>query len=436
MYLRKEGMLMKKRILAGILGLGLIISLASCTNNAINIIDNSSQSQYINAASNESGSGINGTDISGDKLVADYKKTTATITTSTETVSNSIEDTVEEVYESVVSITAKSFNGTSSGSGVLFASDEELGLSYIVTCFHVIEGASVFSVTISDYNDDVLNVDAGTYDAKLVGGYEDNDLAILSIEKTGLTYSKIFDNSDKLRLGSDAICIGNPLGTLPGSVAKGVVSYVNRELSMTNYNSITVIQTDVAINSGNSGGGLFNSSGALIGIVNAKVNDKYLSSSVEGLGFAIPSNSVKSAIQAILSTAEYDVNNKEWKTGYVEGDFEFGFTISVYESYSGSYFSRTVKYLLYVSSVANSSTTYSGTNLKTNTVISSIAIDYKDASKEDKTYTVPENGSSDGAVLATKFLYNAGLSVGDTVTFTYGDGSTVSFDIVQYKYTI
>ncbi len=430
---------MKKRILAGIIGLGLIIGLASCSNNGISIIDNSSTSGYVpvvSGTSTDAEASISASTTDTSKLVADYKKTTAEITTTSNTVANSIEDTVEEIYESVVSITAKSFSGTSSGSGVLFSYDDDLGLSYIVTCFHVIEGASTFSVTISDYNDDVLNVDAGTYDAKLVGGYEDNDLAVLSIEKTGLTYSKIFDYSDKLRLGSDAICIGNPLGTLPGSVSKGVVSYVNREISMSSYNSITVIQTDVAINSGNSGGGLFNSSGALIGIVNAKVNDKYLSSSVEGLGFAIPSNSVKSAITSILSTAEYDVNNKEWKTGYVEGDFEFGFTISIGTTTTGSGFMRQYTYVLYVSQVANSSTTYSGTNLKTNTVISSIAVDYKDEAKTDKTYTVPSSLNSDSNVVATKFLYNAGLSLGDTVTFTYADNSTVTFDIIQYRYTI
>ncbi len=424
---------MKKRILAGILGLGLIIGLASCSNNGISIIDNNSTSGYVPVVS---GTSTDEAQISAStetsQLVADYKKTTAEITTTSNTVANSIEDTVEEVYESVVSITAKSFNATSSGSGVLFSYDDDLGLSYIVTCFHVIEGASTFSVTISDYNDDVLNVDAGTYDAKLVGGYEDNDLAILSIEKTGLTYSKIFDNSDKLRLGSDAICIGNPLGTLPGSVSKGVISYVNREISMSSYNSITVIQTDVAINSGNSGGGLFNSSGALIGIVNAKVNDKYLSSSVEGLGFAIPSNSVKSAVKSILSTAEYDVNNKVWKTGYVEGDFEFGFTISNGTTTSGLGFIR----VLYVSKVESSTSTYSGTNLKTNKVISSIAVDYKDEAKTDQIYTVPDSLNSDSNVQATKFLYNAGLSLGDTITFTYADNSTVSFDIIQYRYTI
>ena len=426
---------MKKRFLICILFLGLIFSLASCGANSINIINNSTESGYVNA-NTASTEGVNNTTNSSSMLVADYKKTNATYTTTSNTTTNTIEDTVEEIYESVVSITAKSVSSTSSGSGVLFAEDTDLGLSYIITCFHVIDGATSFSITISDYNDEIENLDAGTYEAKFVGGYEDNDLAILSIEKTGLTYSKIFDDSDKLRLGSDVIAIGNPLGTLPGSVSKGVVSYVNRDIAMTSYNTITVIQTDVAINSGNSGGGLFNSSGALIGIVNAKVNDKYLSSSVEGLGFAIPSNSVKSAISSILSTAEYDINNKEWKAGYVEGDYEFGFTISLGSTTSGTGFYRTYNYVLYISNIDLTNDTYSGTNLKTNTAFTSIKIDYKDSTKDSITYNVPETFTSNTSTEATKFLYNAGLSLGDTVSITYANGTVISFEIIQFIYSI
>ena len=421
---------MRKKLLIGILSLGLLFSLASCMNSNISIINNETSSNYTDVA-NQSGNGNLIDDDEVAKLEANYKKTKAEITTTNETKTNSIEDTVAEIYESVVSITAKSVSATSAGSGVLFSYDTDLGLSYIVTCFHVIEDATSFSVTISDYNDDEVNLNAGTYEAKLVGGYEDNDLAVLSIEKTGLSYAKIFEDSDKLRLGSDVICIGNPLGTLPGSVSKGVVSFVNRELAKDNYQTIEVIQTDVAINSGNSGGGLFNSSGALIGIVNAK----YASSSIEGLGFAIPSNSVKNAIESILLTAEYDVNNKVWNTGYVVGDFEFGFTISIGSTSTGSGFFRQYNYVLYVSSVATKDA-YSGTNLKTNTVISSITVNYKDTSKNSVTYVVPATISATSNIEATKFLYDANLAIGDTVTFTYSDNSTVSFDIVQFKYSI
>ena len=420
---------MKKKLLAGILGIGLLFSLAACGNNNISIIDNDVESGGLSTTADTSGAVINSGEStkSVNKLDADYKKTTATYTTSNENVSNSIADTVSDIYESVVSITAQSVTTTSAGSGVLFAEDSTLGLSYIVTCFHVIEGATTFSVSISDYNDEEVNLNAGNYEAKLVGGYEDQDLAILSIEKTGLNYASIYENSDKLRLGSDVICIGNPLGTLPGSVSKGVVSYVNRNIQRDSYQTIDLIQTDVAINSGNSGGGLFNASGALIGIVNGK----YQSSSIEGLGFAIPSNSVKNMIDSILATAEYDVNNKEWKTGYVEGDFEFGFTISLGTTSSG--FIRS--YALYISSVESSSV-YSGYNLKKNTVISSIVVNYKDTSKSSKTYTVPSQLTSSSPTEATKFLYDAGLSIGDSVTFNYSDNTSVTFEIVQFRYSI
>ncbi|MBO5541931.1 MAG: trypsin-like peptidase domain-containing protein, partial [Acholeplasmatales bacterium] len=121
------------------------------------------------------------------------------------------------------------------------------------------------------------------------------------------------------------MCIGNPLGTLPGSVSRGVVSYNNRVVKVDSYKSQTLIQTDVAINSGNSGGGLFNTAGALIGIVSAK----YSSTGIEGLGFAIPSNTVKDVVTKLMSTAKYDTANKVWKTGYYEGNYEFGFTISL-----------------------------------------------------------------------------------------------------------
>ncbi|MBR6071821.1 MAG: trypsin-like peptidase domain-containing protein [Acholeplasmatales bacterium] len=421
---------MFKKLIVGILSIGLLFSLASCNGNNIDIYDNSSSTEITNANVVD-GNGSSGSS-NTQKLDADYKKTTAQYEISNTVNSSSVADTVEEVYESVVSITALSVSSGSRGSGVLFAQDLDLGLSYIVTCFHVIEGATEFTVTIPDYNSDydgVVNPNAGEYTAKLVGGYEDQDLAILSIEKTGLTYSKIYSDSNKLRYGDDVICIGNPLGTLPGSVAKGVVSYVNREVKKDSYQSIKLIQTDVAINSGNSGGGLFNASGALIGIVNGK----YQSSSIEGLGFAIPSNTVKSTIDSILSTAEYDVNNKEWKTGYVEGDFEFGFTISLGTT-QASMFGRS-SYALYISSTESSSY-YSGTNLTKNTVISSISINYKDTSKSTKTYTVPTSLSSTSATEATTFLYEAGLAIGDSVTFTYSDGSTSSFEIVQFRYVI
>ncbi|MBQ9520759.1 MAG: trypsin-like peptidase domain-containing protein [Acholeplasmatales bacterium] len=407
---------MKKHLF---LGLGLILStilfLASCSVNSI-IRDNENT---VNT----------NTTTESTTYESNYESPSCDIKTTTSTSGNSIEDTVEMVYESVVSIEASSYTSISRGSGVLFQSDETLGLSYIVTCYHVVEGQTSFSVTIPKYSTDGTN-ESTTYEAKYVGGTENNDLAVLSIEGTDYTYASIFDDSDKLRLGSTAIVIGNPLGTLPGSVSAGVVSYVNRVINKDSYEKLKLIQTDASINSGNSGGGLFNSAGALIGIVNAKYSSNYTSSSsIEGLGFAIPSNQVKSVITSVLATASYDTINKVWDTGYVEGDFEFGFTLSQQNSITqGGYISR-----LFVSAVS-SNEYYSGTNLKTMTVVSEIKVNYKNNRKEAISFKSPNNTLNTSlATEATKFLYDAELEIGDTVTFVYADSSEVSFNIIQFK---
>ncbi|MDE7161652.1 MAG: trypsin-like peptidase domain-containing protein, partial [Anaeroplasmataceae bacterium] len=167
--------------------------------------------------------------------------------TSTELETGSVEDTVDRIYDSVVAIDAYINNQHyGSGSGVLFGYDEKF--SYIATCHHVIDGCQSFKVILSNNE---------AYDGKLVGGDAESDIAVLSLEKTGLTYATWYEDTEKLRLGASVICIGNPLGTLPGSVSTGVVSYKNRVIQVDDYHAMKLIQTDVAINSGNSGGGLF-----------------------------------------------------------------------------------------------------------------------------------------------------------------------------------
>jgi len=403
---------MKKRLL-GLLLIPMTIALASCNASSIQFIEGDS-SDYQNAVN------IKDSSSSSSKktllYTPVYEKTSATLSltekTSKET---SIEDTVSMVYDSVVSIQASSTAAISSGSGVLVSYDSNLGLSYLVTCFHVIEDASAFDVTLTNGN---------TYSAELVGGYEDLDLAILSIEKLDLTYAALFENSDELKLGSSVACIGNPLGILPGSVSSGVVSYINRKVQTDDYTTQTLIQTDVAINSGNSGGGLFNTAGALIGIVNAK----YAESGIEGLGFAIPSNDVVSTIENILDTAEYDTANKVWKSGYILGDYEYGFTIS--QGYYNQSFGRK-SYVYYVSMVS-SNDTYTGIELQTNDIINSIKVDYFDESKTDVTYTVTQSEDPNA------FLYNLDLDLDDTLIFNVTrNGSTkdVSIDVKQFIYS-
>ena len=167
-----------------------------------------------------------------------------------------------------------------SGSGIILTSD-----GYIVTCKHVVDGAESIKVILNDDKE---------YDAKLVGSDTRSDLAVLKIDKTGLTPATLGD-SDMLTVGEDVIAIGNPLGELRGTATSGIISALSREVTVENA-KMKLIQTDAAISPGNSGGGLFNASGSLVGIVNAKAS----SSNSEGLGFAIPVSSVKTIISNLI----------------------------------------------------------------------------------------------------------------------------------------
>jgi serine protease Do len=167
-----------------------------------------------------------------------------------------------------------------SGSGIILTSD-----GYIVTCKHVVDGAETVKVILNDDK---------SYDAKLIGSDARSDLAVLKIDEKGLTPATLGD-SDMLTVGEDVIAIGNPLGELRGTATSGIVSALSREVTVENM-SMKLIQTDAAISPGNSGGGLFNASGSLVGIVNAKAS----SSNSEGLGFAIPVSSVKTIISNLI----------------------------------------------------------------------------------------------------------------------------------------
>lgn len=170
---------------------------------------------------------------------------------------------------------------TASGSGVILTTD-----GYIATCAHVVEDANTIHVTL---NDDTV------YDAVLVGTDSKNDIAIIKIDAQNLIAAELGE-SDMITVGEDVIAIGNPLGELRGTATAGIISATSRTVTVEDQ-EMTLIQTDAAINSGNSGGGLFNANGQLIGIVNAKVS----SSGVEGLGFAIPLNSVLKEINDLVS---------------------------------------------------------------------------------------------------------------------------------------
>ena len=185
------------------------------------------------------------------------------------------------------------FGGTyttnAAGSGVIISKD-----GYIVTNNHVIDGAQKITVKTSDGTE---------YDAKLIGTDAKSDIAVLKVDANNLTPATLGDSS-KISVGDTAIAIGNPLGTLGGTVTDGIISATSRELVVNN-ESMKLIQTNATINSGNSGGGLFDGNGNLIGIVQSK--DSGTSSSgatIEGIGFAIPVNDAMEVAEQLIKNGK------------------------------------------------------------------------------------------------------------------------------------
>jgi serine protease Do len=208
-------------------------------------------------------------------------------------VAAAIKDTVVEISTEYV-VTSSFFSNyvtTGAGSGVIYTKD-----GYIVTCAHVVDGASKIVVTTSDQQQ---------YSATLIGSDSSQDIAVLKIDATDLTPATFADSS-KIAQGSTTYAVGNPEGRLSNSVTSGIISATSRSIEVatgSNSNSmyqntikLTVIQTDAAVSPGNSGGGLFDAKGNLIGLVSAKS----VQSGSEGLAFAIHSNTVKTIAQKLM----------------------------------------------------------------------------------------------------------------------------------------
>ena len=173
-----------------------------------------------------------------------------------------------------------------SGSGFIYSDD-----GYILTNYHVVEDSNSISVSLYD---------GRTLDAKLVGYDESNDIAVLKVEAENLQPVIIGDSSN-LNVGDSVIAIGNPLGELTFSLTSGVVSALAREVTFSGGITMSLIQTDCAINSGNSGGALFNLYGEVIGITNAKYSGSSGgSASIDNIGFAIPMNRIRSIVDSII----------------------------------------------------------------------------------------------------------------------------------------
>ncbi|MBD5384143.1 MAG: trypsin-like serine protease [Ruminococcaceae bacterium] len=200
-----------------------------------------------------------------------------------------------------------------SASGIIISKD-----GYIVTNHHVVEDTDSYTVKVNNTDPQTGLSTSETYDAELIGSDEDTDLAVLKIKANDL-HAAVLGDSNQLHLGDDVIAIGNPLG-LETSVSKGVVSGLNRQIS-DSARGLSSIQTDAGINSGNSGGALFNMYGEVVGVVNSK----YVYDYAESLGFAITINEARDVIDDLITK------------GYVSGRAVLGISYNPINEYTASF---------------------------------------------------------------------------------------------------
>lgn len=278
-------------------------------------------------------------------------------------------------------------SATSSGSGFIVTDS-----GYIVTNYHVVEGGKSYKVTT--YNNK-------EYDAKLIGYEESNDIAVLKIE--GDSFQSVrYGNSSSISVGDNVYVIGNPLGDLTYTLTSGVVSALNRLIKSDDGSLINMFQTDAAVNSGNSGGPVFDSTGSVVGIATAK----YASSSIEGLSFCIPINDVRSMIDDIINQ------------GYVSGKASLG--VSVYDAgyRNYSYFS------FYTSSTAGAKVMAVGNGTAAQ----------KAGIKENDTIVAIDGYTVDS--VSTLKTYLTAFKAGDTVKITVsrnGAKSDITVTLDEYS---
>lgn len=243
----------------------------------------------------------------------------------------SVAQITEKVGDSVVEIVTEyvtqgfraSYTSEGAGSGVILTAD-----GYIVTNNHVIADANNIHVRLrsGDY-----------YEAKLVGTDSVTDIAVIKIDAENMTFATLGDSS-QLVVGERCVAIGNPLGTLGGTVTDGIISAKDREITVEG-ETMVLLQTNAAVNPGNSGGGLFNMKGELIGIVNAKSSG----TNVEGLGFAIPVNTAIPIIDDLM------------QLGYVHGRFSLGVNLVTIDTYQELLYYGVETYGVYVYEVVENS---------------------------------------------------------------------------------
>lgn len=259
---------------SGVLGASLVMAICFGIPEVNKFITNNNSNNISSSKSNNTSYSDKLTEVS----LANYSDTGISV-------ANKVRPSIVgiEVEYSVNSIFSRGGTAKAEGSGIIISED-----GYILTNNHIVNSSSNASyyevskaskLTVYLYNDET------TYEAKIVGTDEQTDLAVIKIEKTGLTAAEL-GNSDSVQVGEFSMAVGNPLG-MQSSVTSGIISAVNRKVTDSDGKTFTLIQTDAAINAGNSGGALVNAEGKVIGINTLKLSG----TGIEGMGFAIPINS-------------------------------------------------------------------------------------------------------------------------------------------------
>ncbi len=272
------------------------------------------------------------------------------------------------------------------GSGVIISDD-----GYIVTNNHVIcdDSGSNVAETIT-----VRLTNGEEYKASVIGNDVDSNIAVLKIEAENLTFA-VAGNSDNLAVGEEVVVVGNPLGELGGTVTNGIVSSTEREMEV-NGVTMSLIQSNAAVNPGNSGGGMFNMKGELIGIVNAKSSG----TGIEGLGFAIPINEALRTNEQLL------------EFGYVRGKVMIGVSFS---------------------EISNSSTFMYYYNLKPGVYVASLSEGYNDKVLMEGDRVIAVNGNEISTTADIKAIVTSS-AVGDKLTFQlYREGKLIEVEVTCYE---
>ena len=332
------------------------------------------------------------TSTSGSLNITKTSNSATTTTASSTSTANSTSEIVKKTADSVVEISTESvvtgsfaqqYVQQGAGSGVIISQD-----GYILTNNHVINGANSVKVRLRDGTE---------YDATIVGSDSDNDIALLKVNATGLSPAT-FGDSNSLAVGDYVVAIGNPLGELGGTVTDGIISALARKVTIED-TQMTLLQTNAQVNPGNSGGGLFNANGELVGIVNAKQS----ATEVEGIAFAIPINNV---LDILSDLKEY---------GYVTGKVDLGIDFTDITSDETAFYYGVNQTGCYVLSVD------SGSNAEKAGVTRGDLV--------TKVNDTDVSSSSDITAALEK------AEVGDTVTFTVsrrGTSKTISFVLEEY----